>query len=210
MPAVGPSGRALRLRQGRAVCRPCARPLSLPWGRGARVRCWELAPVGCVSAEGFWWHACAVLSVPDHARGQGEVGISLPTCRWAWGCLLPLVKSRFSSRILWGISRPGLRLVPMGLWGSAWAHLHRCVTCSPFPGSSCHAYLFSLSLQALWKTGSRGVRSPCPCPIQDRRVAKSEDRSGPGSLPLPPECRRPGRLLAVESLFSLVTCGEVS
>lgn len=41
--------------------------------------------MGCVLAEGFWWHTCAVPSVPDHARGQEKVGISLLTCCWGLG-----------------------------------------------------------------------------------------------------------------------------
>lgn len=105
----------------------------------------------------------------------------------AWGCLLPLVKSCLSSHILWGVSHPGLRLVPMGLWGSTWAHLHRCFTRSPFPGSSCHAYFFSLSLQAVeeWEPWSLVSLS----------------------LPLPPECvvvQAGSWLWRVYSLWSLV------
>ena len=126
----------------------------------------------------------------------------------AWGALLPLMKSSLSSRILWGTSHPRLQLVPTGLWGSACAHLHRCFTHSPFPGSSYHSYIFfSLSLQALWKSASCGVWSHRPCPVQDRRVAKSEDRSGPGPLPLPPECavvQSGSWLWRVSSLWSLV------
>ena len=122
---------------GVPLCWPCAQLPSLPQGRGTGMR--------CVLAEGFWWHTCAGLRVPDCGRGQEKVGVSLPTCRWGLGGLLPLMKSSLSSRILWGSPPSAAPACVMGLWGSACAPLHRCFTHSPFPGSSYLSYISLLS-----------------------------------------------------------------
>lgn len=147
-----------------------------------------MAPVVCVLAEGFWWHTCAVPRVPDRARGGEKVGISLPTCCWGLGVpsasgshVCPHVSSGASAVRVSGLCRWGCGAQPGLISTDVSRALH-------FQGAHIMPTFFSLSLQALWKTGSRGAWSHCPCPVQDRRVAKSEDRSGPGSLPLPAEC----------------------
>ena len=193
---------------GVPLCWPCAQPLSLPRGHGTRMRCQESAPGWRVLAEGFWWHTHAVPSVPAHGRGQEKVGVSFPTCRWGLG------GSSASDEVIFFLTNP-LGSQPSAAPACANGLVGLSLCSSP---QMLHAisisrelisllHFFSLSLQALWKSVSCGVWSHRPCPVQDRRVAKSEDRSGPGPLPLPPECAvvQPGSWLwRVSSLWSLV------
>ncbi|CAI9159349.1 unnamed protein product [Rangifer tarandus platyrhynchus] len=142
--------------------------------------------MGCVLAEGFLWHTCAMPSVPDHARGQEKVGISLLTCRWGLGAPSASGKVMFVLTYPLGRQPSGSPACADGVVGlnlGSSPQMFHALSISRELMSCLHFFSLPPSSVEEWEPWSLVSLS---CPVQDRRVAKSEDRSAQDPCPLPP------------------------